>query len=83
MREYFSLLVAVFLLVFSMFSPTACRYVSKTAPKTQVEFDYDRPSMKTSVPGPRSQVMPRHKCTHISKFQPFLRHYSIKLFFYL
>uniref|UniRef100_A0AAQ4PLB9 4-aminobutyrate aminotransferase, mitochondrial n=1 Tax=Gasterosteus aculeatus aculeatus TaxID=481459 RepID=A0AAQ4PLB9_GASAC len=27
------------------------------APKTQVEYDYDGPSMKTSVPGPRSQVL--------------------------
>uniref|UniRef100_A0A3P9HN18 4-aminobutyrate aminotransferase, mitochondrial n=1 Tax=Oryzias latipes TaxID=8090 RepID=A0A3P9HN18_ORYLA len=32
-----------------------CRFVSKTAAKTHVEFDYDGPSMKTSVPGPRSQ----------------------------
>uniref|UniRef100_A0A8C8DPP3 Uncharacterized protein n=1 Tax=Oryzias sinensis TaxID=183150 RepID=A0A8C8DPP3_9TELE len=31
-------------------------FVSKTAAKTHVEFDYDGPSMKTSVPGPRSQV---------------------------
>ncbi|KAF3845706.1 hypothetical protein F7725_002784 [Dissostichus mawsoni] len=31
--------------------------VSKAAPKTQVEFDYDGPSMKTSVPGPRSEEL--------------------------
>uniref|UniRef100_A0A3Q1HWD2 4-aminobutyrate--2-oxoglutarate transaminase n=1 Tax=Anabas testudineus TaxID=64144 RepID=A0A3Q1HWD2_ANATE len=34
-----------------------CRYVSKAATKTQMEFDYDGPSMKTSVPGPRSQEL--------------------------
>uniref|UniRef100_A0A3B3U9F7 4-aminobutyrate aminotransferase n=1 Tax=Poecilia latipinna TaxID=48699 RepID=A0A3B3U9F7_9TELE len=34
-----------------------CRYVSKAAAKTQVEYDYDGPLMKTTVPGPRSQVM--------------------------
>lgn len=38
-------------------SAPACRYVSKAAPQTQVEFDYDGPSMKTSVPGPRSQEL--------------------------
>uniref|UniRef100_A0A3P8VSI5 4-aminobutyrate--2-oxoglutarate transaminase n=1 Tax=Cynoglossus semilaevis TaxID=244447 RepID=A0A3P8VSI5_CYNSE len=32
-----------------------CRYVSKAAPQTQQEWEYDGPSMKTSVPGPRSQ----------------------------
>ncbi|XP_056144398.1 4-aminobutyrate aminotransferase, mitochondrial [Lampris incognitus] len=34
-----------------------CRYVSKAATKTQMEFDYDGPSMKTQVPGPRSQEL--------------------------
>ncbi|KAF0032188.1 hypothetical protein F2P81_014478 [Scophthalmus maximus] len=38
-------------------SPAGCRYVSKAAPKTQMEFEYDGPSMKTSVPGPRSQEL--------------------------
>uniref|UniRef100_A0A672FRN1 4-aminobutyrate aminotransferase, mitochondrial n=1 Tax=Salarias fasciatus TaxID=181472 RepID=A0A672FRN1_SALFA len=33
-----------------------CRYVSKAAAKAEVEFDYDGPSMKTTVPGPRSQL---------------------------
>ncbi|XP_068615478.1 4-aminobutyrate aminotransferase, mitochondrial-like, partial [Brachionichthys hirsutus] len=35
----------------------ACRHASKVAPKSQVEFGYDGPSMKTSVPGPRSQTL--------------------------
>uniref|UniRef100_A0A669EV32 4-aminobutyrate aminotransferase n=1 Tax=Oreochromis niloticus TaxID=8128 RepID=A0A669EV32_ORENI len=34
-----------------------CRYVSKAAAKPQVEFDYDGPSMKTTVPGPRSKEL--------------------------
>ncbi|XP_023254649.1 4-aminobutyrate aminotransferase, mitochondrial-like, partial [Seriola lalandi dorsalis] len=34
-----------------------CRYISKAAPQTQVDFDYDGPSMKTSVPGPRSHEL--------------------------
>uniref|UniRef100_A0AAY4CZY3 4-aminobutyrate aminotransferase, mitochondrial n=1 Tax=Denticeps clupeoides TaxID=299321 RepID=A0AAY4CZY3_9TELE len=34
-----------------------CRYVSKTATKTMVEFEYDAPSMKTEVPGPRSKEL--------------------------
>uniref|UniRef100_A0AAZ3RYJ8 4-aminobutyrate aminotransferase, mitochondrial n=2 Tax=Oncorhynchus tshawytscha TaxID=74940 RepID=A0AAZ3RYJ8_ONCTS len=34
-----------------------CRYVSKAAAKTQVEFEYDGPSMKTEVPGPRSKEL--------------------------
>uniref|UniRef100_UPI003AADBD11 4-aminobutyrate aminotransferase, mitochondrial isoform X3 n=1 Tax=Centroberyx gerrardi TaxID=166262 RepID=UPI003AADBD11 len=38
-------------------SAQGCRYVSKAAPKTQVEFEYDGPSMKTQVPGPRSQEL--------------------------
>uniref|UniRef100_A0A3B4YUQ6 4-aminobutyrate aminotransferase n=1 Tax=Stegastes partitus TaxID=144197 RepID=A0A3B4YUQ6_9TELE len=38
-------------------SAPGCRYVSKAAAKTQVEFDYDGPSMKTTVPGPRSQEL--------------------------
>lgn len=42
---------------FFVVSPQGCRYVSKAAAKTQVEFDYDGPSMTTTVPGPRSQVM--------------------------
>uniref|UniRef100_A0A3P9NNI4 4-aminobutyrate aminotransferase, mitochondrial n=1 Tax=Poecilia reticulata TaxID=8081 RepID=A0A3P9NNI4_POERE len=36
-------------------SAAGCRYVSKAAAKTQVEYDYDGPLMKTTVPGPRSQ----------------------------
>ncbi|KAG1968260.1 4-aminobutyrate aminotransferase, mitochondrial [Pimephales promelas] len=35
------------------------RYVSKTATKTVSEFEYDTPSMKTAVPGPRSQELLR------------------------
>uniref|UniRef100_A0A3Q4GQP3 4-aminobutyrate aminotransferase n=1 Tax=Neolamprologus brichardi TaxID=32507 RepID=A0A3Q4GQP3_NEOBR len=38
-------------------SASGCRYVSKAAAKTQVEFDYDGPSMTTTVPGPRSQEL--------------------------
>uniref|UniRef100_A0A8K9WSX2 4-aminobutyrate aminotransferase, mitochondrial n=1 Tax=Oncorhynchus mykiss TaxID=8022 RepID=A0A8K9WSX2_ONCMY len=34
-----------------------CRYVSKAAAKTQMEFEYDGPSMKTEVPGPRSKEL--------------------------
>uniref|UniRef100_A0A3Q3DA14 4-aminobutyrate aminotransferase, mitochondrial n=1 Tax=Hippocampus comes TaxID=109280 RepID=A0A3Q3DA14_HIPCM len=37
-------------------SVSGCRYASKAAPKAQVDFDYDGPSMKTEVPGPRSRV---------------------------
>ncbi|XP_064867067.1 4-aminobutyrate aminotransferase, mitochondrial-like [Oncorhynchus nerka] len=33
-----------------------CRYASKAAAKTQMEFEYDGPSMKTEVPGPRSSL---------------------------
>uniref|UniRef100_A0A4W4H4H7 (S)-3-amino-2-methylpropionate transaminase n=1 Tax=Electrophorus electricus TaxID=8005 RepID=A0A4W4H4H7_ELEEL len=36
---------------------SGCRYVSKTAPKTLSEFEYDAPSMKTPVPGPKSQEL--------------------------
>ncbi|TTY71120.1 4-aminobutyrate aminotransferase, mitochondrial [Bagarius yarrelli] len=32
-----------------------CRYVSQTATKTESEFEYDAPSMKTPIPGPRSK----------------------------
>uniref|UniRef100_A0A3Q2TY32 4-aminobutyrate aminotransferase n=1 Tax=Fundulus heteroclitus TaxID=8078 RepID=A0A3Q2TY32_FUNHE len=32
-------------------------YVSKAAAKTQVDYDYDGPLMKTTVPGPRSQEL--------------------------
>ncbi|XP_034021302.1 4-aminobutyrate aminotransferase, mitochondrial-like [Thalassophryne amazonica] len=35
----------------------ACRCVSSAAQRTQDEFDYDGPSMKTQVPGPRSQEL--------------------------
>uniref|UniRef100_A0A3P9AX35 4-aminobutyrate aminotransferase n=1 Tax=Maylandia zebra TaxID=106582 RepID=A0A3P9AX35_9CICH len=38
-------------------SASGYRYVSKAAAKTQVEFDYDGPSMTTTVPGPRSQEL--------------------------
>ncbi|XP_047215450.1 4-aminobutyrate aminotransferase, mitochondrial-like isoform X2 [Girardinichthys multiradiatus] len=38
-------------------SSAGCRYVSKAAAKTQVEYDYDGPLMKTTVPGPRSQEL--------------------------
>ncbi|TMS00924.1 4-aminobutyrate aminotransferase, mitochondrial, partial [Larimichthys crocea] len=38
-------------------SAPVCRYISKAAAKSQVEFDFDGPSMKTSVPGPRSQEL--------------------------
>uniref|UniRef100_A0A3B3ZZ75 Uncharacterized protein n=1 Tax=Periophthalmus magnuspinnatus TaxID=409849 RepID=A0A3B3ZZ75_9GOBI len=34
---------------------TGCRHVSKAAPQAQMDWDYDGPSMKTPVPGPRSQ----------------------------
>ncbi|XP_028841443.1 4-aminobutyrate aminotransferase, mitochondrial isoform X2 [Denticeps clupeoides] len=40
-----------------MGAPAGCRYVSKTATKTMVEFEYDAPSMKTEVPGPRSKEL--------------------------
>uniref|UniRef100_A0A8K9XFA4 4-aminobutyrate aminotransferase, mitochondrial n=1 Tax=Oncorhynchus mykiss TaxID=8022 RepID=A0A8K9XFA4_ONCMY len=33
------------------------RYVSKAAAKTQLEFEYNGPSMKTEVPGPRSKEL--------------------------
>ncbi|MCJ8739674.1 hypothetical protein PDJAM_G00049910 [Pangasius djambal] len=36
-----------------------CRYVSQTATKTVSEFEYDAPSMKTPVPGPRSKELTR------------------------
>ncbi|XP_023677453.1 4-aminobutyrate aminotransferase, mitochondrial [Paramormyrops kingsleyae] len=35
------------------------RHVSKTAAKTLDEFDYDGPSMKSKVPGPRSKELMR------------------------
>ncbi|XP_019743038.1 4-aminobutyrate aminotransferase, mitochondrial [Hippocampus comes] len=38
-------------------SVSGCRYASKAAPKAQVDFDYDGPSMKTEVPGPRSREL--------------------------
>ncbi|XP_034151096.1 4-aminobutyrate aminotransferase, mitochondrial isoform X1 [Esox lucius] len=38
-------------------SAPGCRFASKAAPKTQVEFEYDGPSMKTEVPGPRSKEL--------------------------
>ncbi|CAG5898951.1 unnamed protein product [Menidia menidia] len=37
--------------------PAGCRSVSKAAAQTQLECDYDGPSMKTTVPGPRSQEL--------------------------
>lgn len=48
-----------------MISSLVCRYVSKTAASTHLDFDYDGPSMKTPVPGPRSQVI--HTNTHTHK----------------
>uniref|UniRef100_A0A3Q3L613 4-aminobutyrate--2-oxoglutarate transaminase n=1 Tax=Labrus bergylta TaxID=56723 RepID=A0A3Q3L613_9LABR len=36
-------------------SAPACRYASKAAPKTDQDYDYSGPSMKTTVPGPRTQ----------------------------
>uniref|UniRef100_A0AAQ5Y1T6 4-aminobutyrate aminotransferase n=1 Tax=Amphiprion ocellaris TaxID=80972 RepID=A0AAQ5Y1T6_AMPOC len=41
----------------TVFFSSGCRYVSKAAAKAQMEFDYDGPSMKTAVPGPRSQEL--------------------------
>ncbi|XP_012682675.1 4-aminobutyrate aminotransferase, mitochondrial [Clupea harengus] len=38
-------------------SAQGCRYVSKTATKSEVDFEYDAPSMKTEVPGPRSNEL--------------------------
>ncbi|KAG5279385.1 hypothetical protein AALO_G00077230 [Alosa alosa] len=38
-------------------SAPGCRYVSKTAAKSVVDFEYDAPSMKTEVPGPRSKEL--------------------------
>uniref|UniRef100_A0A8C4ZYA4 4-aminobutyrate aminotransferase n=1 Tax=Gadus morhua TaxID=8049 RepID=A0A8C4ZYA4_GADMO len=35
----------------------SCRYVSKAAVNTQADYDYDRPLMKTQVPGPRSKEL--------------------------
>lgn len=64
---------------FFVVSPQGCRYVSKAAAKTQVEFDYDGPSMTTTVPGPRSQVMVythttlhTHTQTHLLQSKVFL-----------
>uniref|UniRef100_A0A8C6LXU9 4-aminobutyrate aminotransferase, mitochondrial n=1 Tax=Nothobranchius furzeri TaxID=105023 RepID=A0A8C6LXU9_NOTFU len=34
---------------------TGSRYISKAAAKAQLDYDYDGPLMKTTVPGPRSQ----------------------------
>ena len=39
-----------------IFPSAGCRYVSKAAVNTQADYDYDRPVMKTQVPGPRSKV---------------------------
>ncbi|XP_060757094.1 4-aminobutyrate aminotransferase, mitochondrial [Neoarius graeffei] len=36
-----------------------CRYVSQTATKTVSECEYDAPSMKTPIPGPRSKELTR------------------------
>uniref|UniRef100_A0A3Q3L650 4-aminobutyrate aminotransferase n=1 Tax=Labrus bergylta TaxID=56723 RepID=A0A3Q3L650_9LABR len=38
-------------------SAPACRYASKAAPKTDQDYDYSGPSMKTTVPGPRTQEL--------------------------
>ncbi|KAK7879685.1 hypothetical protein WMY93_033604 [Mugilogobius chulae] len=42
----------------------SCRHVSKAAPQAQMDWDYDGPSMKTQVPGPRSQVLSHTSHTH-------------------
>lgn len=34
---------------------SGCRYISKTATQPVQDFEYDAPSMKTQVPGPRSK----------------------------
>ncbi|XP_030200587.1 4-aminobutyrate aminotransferase, mitochondrial [Gadus morhua] len=39
------------------FPASGCRYVSKAAVNTQADYDYDRPLMKTQVPGPRSKEL--------------------------
>uniref|UniRef100_A0A8C1VP67 4-aminobutyrate aminotransferase, mitochondrial n=1 Tax=Cyprinus carpio TaxID=7962 RepID=A0A8C1VP67_CYPCA len=52
------MLQAVADLFFSSFL-VGSRYVSKTATKTVSEFEYDAPSMKTAVPGPKSQELLR------------------------
>uniref|UniRef100_A0A8C6S6P0 4-aminobutyrate aminotransferase n=1 Tax=Neogobius melanostomus TaxID=47308 RepID=A0A8C6S6P0_9GOBI len=44
-----------------------CRHASKVAPQAQMDWDYDGPSMKTAVPGPRSQVPP-HNVVAINVF---------------
>lgn len=43
-----------------MISIPVYRYFSKTATSTHLDFDYDGPSMKTTVPGPHSQVTHKH-----------------------
>lgn len=43
-----------------IYYPPGCRYVSQTATKTVSEIEYDAPSMKTPVPGPRSKVWSHH-----------------------
>lgn len=61
-------------LLFLMISPPACRYVSKTATSTRLDFDYDGPSMKTTVPGPRSQVTHTHTHTYRQRSSTGPRH---------
>uniref|UniRef100_A0A1A8RVD4 4-aminobutyrate aminotransferase, mitochondrial n=1 Tax=Nothobranchius rachovii TaxID=451742 RepID=A0A1A8RVD4_9TELE len=38
-------------------SAAGSRYISKAAAKAQLDYDYDGPLMKTTVPGPRSQEL--------------------------
>ncbi|CAL8317397.1 unnamed protein product [Arctogadus glacialis] len=39
------------------FPASGCRYVSKAAVNSQADYEYDRPLMKTQVPGPRSKEL--------------------------
>lgn len=58
----------VVLSFYSVFVVLGSRYVSKTATKTVSEFEYDTPSMKTAVPGPKSQVQSQHFYSFTMRF---------------